>query len=215
MKNRKAPAPNDRETGSSEYYRLNAKAVDDLVNATEENSPEVSEEELKKYRSGSKIKLPTRVKLLFVKFWFPAAVCFFFLWGLGTYVSDMLDLLFITGLALGTVTDLLTNNVLRFVARKNGANDTYMMVPRKGFVSLPLNILHSFFVLFLVFTAYNMLNRALIAVTNAPQDSVPLGVEPILFGLFYLAFDSLLIAAKQLLKRIVRDAKDAAARGEK
>ena len=211
MKKEKASSSPEKEMANGEYYRLNTKAVDDLVNANEENSPNVSEEELKKYRSGSKIKLPTQFKLLFVKFWFPAAVCFFFLWGLGAYVSSTLDLLVITGLALGTVTDLLTNNVLRFVARQNGANDKYMMVPRKGFASLPLNILHSGAVLFLVFTAYNAINRALISFTGAAEDAVPLGVEPILFGLFYLAFDSLLIGAKRLFFRIVRDAKDSAA----
>ena len=211
MKKEKASSSPEKEMANGEYYRLNTKAVDDLVNANEENSPNVSEEELKKYRSGSKIKLPTQFKLLFVKFWFPAAVCFFFLWGLGAYVSSTLDLLVITGLALGTVTDLLTNNVLRFVARQNGANDKYMMVPRKSFASLPLNILHSGAVLFLVFTAYNAINRALIAFTGAAEDAVPLGVEPILFGLFYLAFDSLLIGAKRLFFRIVRDAKDSAA----
>ena len=41
--------PNDPQ-----YYRLNTKAVDDLVNADVSNSPEVSREELNKYRSGPK-----------------------------------------------------------------------------------------------------------------------------------------------------------------
>ena len=35
----------------SDYYKLNTKAVEDLANATAENSPQVSQEELKKYRS--------------------------------------------------------------------------------------------------------------------------------------------------------------------
>ena len=33
----------------SEYYRLKTQAVDDLVTANEDNSPEVSEEELRAY----------------------------------------------------------------------------------------------------------------------------------------------------------------------
>ena len=213
MKKEKASSSPEKEMANGEYYRLNTKAVDDLVNANEENSPNVSEEELKKYRSGSKIKLPTQFKLLFVKFWFPAAVCFFFLWGLGAYVSSTLDLLVITGLALGTVTDLLTNNALRFFAQTEGANDKWMMVPKKRFLSLPLNILVSGIILFLVFTLYNMLNRLLISVTHAPAGSVPLGVEPILFGIFYLAFDSLLIFAKRLLMCIIADARSKVDRG--
>ncbi len=63
-------------------YKLHTKAVDDLAEADESNSPEVSEEELRKYRSGPKLKIPEYGKLLFVKFWFAAATCFFFIWGL-------------------------------------------------------------------------------------------------------------------------------------
>ena len=37
-------------------------------------------------------------------------------------------------------------------------------------------------------------------------DTVPLGVEPILFGTFYMGFDMLFIGMKHLLQRIYRDA---------
>ena len=86
------------------------------------------------------------------------------------------------------------------------------MFPKKGYLSFPLNILYSWVVLFLVFTLYNVINGAIVAVTQV-TDQVPLGVEPILFGLFYLGFDTLLIEAKHLLKRIVSDAVKTTKRG--
>lgn len=196
-----------KEKSLSEYYKLNTKAVDDLVNADESNSPEVSPEELKKYRSGGRISLADWVKVLFIKFWFPAAVCYFFFWGLGTYVQNMLDMMFITGIALGMVTDLLTNHALRFFARKEGGNDRWMMFPKRGYITFPLNILYAWLVLFLVFIVYNVINAVIIALTGA-VDTIPLGVEPVLFGLFYLGCDTLLIEAKHLLGRIVQDARD-------
>ena len=110
------------------------------------------------------------------------------------------------------VTDLLTNNVLRFFESKEGENSRFMMFPKKGYLSFPLNILYSWVVLFLVFTLYNVINGAIVAVTQV-TDQVPLGVEPILFGLFYLGFDTLLIEAKHLLKRIVSDAVKTTKRG--
>ena len=64
------------------YYKLKTKAVKDLVEADESNSPEVSEEELNKYRSGPKLNVADWVKLLLLKWWFAGAVCFFFIWGL-------------------------------------------------------------------------------------------------------------------------------------
>jgi len=43
----------DKSEVPSDYYDLHKEAIDDLVNATEENSPEVSEEEIAKYTGKS------------------------------------------------------------------------------------------------------------------------------------------------------------------
>ena len=153
------------------------------------------------------------VKLLLVKWWFAAAVCFFFIWGLAPFVPNVLDQLVIAGLALGFVTDLLTNNVLRFLAKRKGGNDRWMMFPRKGFWSLPLNVLYAGVIMFLVYTAYNVLNRALIALNGLPGDAVPLGVGPILFGLLCLGFDLMLIGMKHGFQKIIAEAQRKAGAG--
>ena len=63
----KAPAREEIRP-ASEYYKLNTKAVEDLVTADESNSPEVSEEELKKYRSHRRLELGDTLKALLLKF---------------------------------------------------------------------------------------------------------------------------------------------------
>ena len=186
----------DRQT---DYYKLNTKAVDDLVSANEANSPKVSEAELRSYKSGPKLKIADWVKIVFIKAWFAGAVCFFFMWGLGNYLADQLDMLFVTGTALGIVTDILTNNVLRFISKTQGGYDKWMMFPQKGWVSFPLNILYGYVILFLVVILYNVINITIIHFTGA-VDTVPLGVEPILFGVFCMGFDVLLIKIKHLIK---------------
>ena len=193
---------------ASGYYDLKTQAVDDLLNASEENAPKVSREELRKFTSQGKSRMQVAdwVKLLLVKWWFAAAVCFFFIWGLAPFVPNVLDQLVIAGLALGFVTDLLTNNVLRFLAKRKGGNDRWMMFPRKGFWSLPLNVLYAGVIMFLVYTAYNVLNRALIALNGLPGDAVPLGVGPILFGLLCLGFDLMLIGMKHGFQKIIAEA---------
>ena len=193
-------------TKQADYYKLKPQAIEDLVTADESNSPEVSQEELRKYQSGPKLKVADWVKMLFVKAWFPGSVCFFFIWGLGGMVVDQLDLLFITGIALGVVTEMLTNNVLRFLEKKPGGNDRYMMFPQKGYVTFPLNILYAFVLLFLVYTLYNIINLVIIQLTGA-VDKVPLGVEPVLFGIFYMCFDMILIQGKHLILDIVKGGK--------
>lgn len=190
----------------TEYYRLKTDAVNDLVTANEENSPPVSEAELRAYRSGPKMKVAGWVKILFIKGWFAAAVCYFFFWGLGGFLPSMLDLLVVTGMALGIATDLLTNPVLRFFEKTKGENARWMMVTRRTYSGFFLNILYGYVVLFLVFTLYNVINIAAIQLLGLPGDQVVLGVEPVLFGLFYLGFDLLLIKMKHMIQGMVHDA---------
>ena len=185
----------------SEYYKLNTQAVDDLVNADESNSPEVSPEELRSYQSGGKFKIPHWLKMIFIKFWFPGAVCFFFLWGLGNYIGNMLDQLFVTGMALGIVTDVMTNTVLRFLEKNPGENSPFMMFPKKGYASFPLNILYAYLLLFLEFCLYSLINWTFAQITG-DTETLFLGVEPVLFGLFYMGLDSLLIAVKHYLQSL-------------
>lgn len=187
----------------SEYYRLKTQAVDDLVTANEDNSPEVSEEELRAYRSGPKMQVADWVKLVLIKAWFAGAVCFFFIWGLGGLLGSELDILFVTGLALGVVTDLMTNPVLRFFEKTKGENDRWMMVTRKSHSGLFLNVGYGYVVLFLVYGLYNVINLAANRIAGT-TDRVFLGVEPILFGVFCLGFDLLLIQAKHILGRAFR-----------
>ena len=206
MSRRKRHTPEERAETLSDYYQLKKDAVNDLVTANEENSPPVSEEEIRKYTTRHRIHLSDGVKVLLIKWWFPAAVCYFFFWGLGVYMPNVLDLLLVTAIALGFITDLLTNNVLRFIARREGANDRWMMYPQKKFSSLPLNVLHSCVCMVGVYFIYNLVNRLIIAVQHLEADTVPLGVEPILFGLFYMGVDLLLLAMKRGLRNIVSDA---------
>lgn len=190
----------------SDYYKLNTKAVEDLAGANSENSPKVSPEELQKYRSKSGISLPMWLKAVVLKAWFAGAVCFFIFWGLGLYLQNMLDMLLVFGIALGMVTDLLVNSIFRFAARVPGENDGWMMFPKRGMAAFFLNLLYAFVLLICVYSLYQGINTVLTSISGQP-DSVPLGVEPILFGLFYMGFDLLFVGMKHLALRILRDAR--------
>ena len=206
MSKKKKGSPDGEIEKQSDYYKLKTQAVDDLVTADESNSPVVSREELRRYRSGPKLEVADWVKLLFIKAWFAGAVCFFFLWGLGGYLADQLDLLFVTGFALGTVTDLLTNPMLRFFERTPGDHSRWMMFPKKGFITLPLNIVYGYVILALVIAVYTAINATAARFTGNPEHIV-LGVEPVLFGVFSLGADLLLIRVKHLLFRAKKPAK--------
>ena len=208
MAKRTKNPPQEEKRSAADYYKLNLKAVDDLVTADVSNSPKVSEAELRKYRSGPKLKLGDTAKALLIKLWFDGATCFFFLWGLGTYLNHWLDQLVVLGLALGFITDLLTNNVYRFYAKTPGGNDRWMMFPQRGFYTLPLNVIYAVVLLVLVVMTYSAVNAAIIGITGA-VGTVPLGVGPILFGVFTTAWDTLLIKLKHTAQSVLADARHA------
>ncbi len=194
----------EKEKDTTEYYKLNKDAVDRLVNASEATAPEVSEEEIRKYTGRKKFHIPAPVKILFIKFWFKGAACFFIFWGLGTYL-DSLDLIFVFAFALGVITDLLENNFLRFFDRELPNLNRYIMFPKKGLASLFLNIIYAFVVFTVVRQIYNLINIVAMSVTGK-TDELFLGVEPILFGLFYLMTDMIFVLIRNTFKQIVKDA---------
>lgn len=209
MAKKQKKAPVEKERAMSEYYKLNKQALDDLVSADESNSPQVSEEELRKYRAGTKKKMPMWLKVVLIKAWFAAAVCWFFI--IGMPVAVMLDRLFITGIAYGFVVDLLVNNVIRFIEETPGSNDRWLLVSKKGYISLLLNIIYSLVLMVLIVFTYDVLNALINAISGAQPVNgkmpVPIGVEPILFGFFAMAWDVLFLKMKALMGRIVADAK--------
>ena len=206
-KKNKASGSDKNVEKTTDYYKLNTKAVKDLVEADESNSPPVSDAELRKYRSGLKLKIPDMVKICFIKWWFAGCICFFFFWGLGNYVRDMLDMLFIAGIGLGICTDLLTNNVLRYFEPYPKAWAKWVNFYDKRFVTFFLNILYSYAVLLMVFLSYGLINLIIARVRGSAEVLAYVGVEPILFGLLYMGYDLLFLKMRNTFRNIVSDAR--------
>ena len=187
-------------------YELKSEAVEKLVDAQKGNVPQFSQEELDKYRR-KKLSIPEWAKVIFIKAWFAGAVCFFVLWGLGIYLRATLDMLFVAGAVLGMVTDLLTNNVLRFLEKDPGSSEKWLLCARKGVAGFGMNLLLAYVILLCVYFTYSLINYTVISITGA-VDTVPLGVEPVLFGLLCMGYEMLLIGIKRMLKSILKDAKN-------
>ena len=217
MENRKPelkkqqPRNQEGEKDTSAYYRLKKQAVEDLVTANEENSPPVSAAELKKYRSGPKVKMSDWVKAILIKLWIAGMICYFFIWGISTITLNPWDQLLVIGIALGAATNLMTNNIYRFIAQTPGAYDRWMMFPGKKIYFLPLDVVYAILLTACTIMTYNGIN--LLAAGGAEQAGSALGVEPILFGIFVTAWDLLFLGCKHLAKRILADAKQKVSAG--
>lgn len=195
---------NENSKDQVKNYNLSSEAVESLASADTDPIPQYSEEELYKYRK-KKFHIPDWLKVVFIKFWFAGAVCFFISWGLPI---GGLDQLFVLSMVLGMVTDLLTNNVIRFIEPLPGANDKWLVVKSKGMVGLGLNLLLGVVVILAVYVLYFLIYSAVMAVTKS--DSVVFGVEPLLFGLLCMGVDMLFVGIKMLISSILRDAREAA-----
>ena len=201
----------EEKKAAADYYRLNTDAVEKLINT--KDAPEVSDAEIRKYTSKGKFHIPTALKVIFVKFWFSGAICYFFLWGLGMYVPDKLDLMVILAVGLGVVGDLFVNHIIRSMGGIDvNAGDKWMMVTMKKHWSIFLNVLYSGIVLFFVYKSYEVINQIL---AGGETDRTVVGVEPLLFGLLYMGFDMLFVGMKNTMVKIVRDAERKVSGGSK
>ncbi len=203
MKNKNQDTNQEQITSN---YELKSEAVNDLVEAMQNDAPVYSQEELNKYRTKKGIQIPQGIKILFIKAWFAGAVCFFILWGLGLYLTDTLDQLVVLGVALGMVTDILVNPLLRFMEKYPGQNHKWMFFPKKKVLNFFLNILYCLLVAFCVYNVYTGINAAVNAAAGT-TDKIVLGVEPILFGLLCMGFDMLFVGIKRFFCGIVSDAR--------
>lgn len=207
-KNKKVPT--DKPVGKDiNPYELKTDAVERLVNAENKEYPKLSlgVDPGRQYRSGFLDRIPSWVKALFIKFWFNGAVCFFIFWGLGIIIPNMENMIIVLAISMGMVTDLLVNNIFRFFASPEGSNDKWMMFPKKKYSSFFLNMVYSFGLLLAVIWIYNVINLVANAVMGT-ELVIYLGVEPILFGIFYMAFDLLFILIKNTTIKIIADAKN-------
>lgn len=192
---------NENKSGN---YELKSDAVEKLLDAQKGEVPEFTQEELDKYRR-KKLSIPAVLKVMLIKAWFAGAVCFFILWGLGTYLQATLDMIFVAGAVLGMATDLLTNNVLRFLEKTPGANDKWLLCEKRGMVGFGLHLLLGYVIFFCVYCTYGLINATIGSALH-----IYVGVEPLLFGLLCMGYEMLFIGMKRITKSIIRDAKDAA-----
>lgn len=191
----------------SDYYDLKTDAVERLVNA--KDAPPVSDKELEKYTSKKrKFRIPQWLKVVLIKLWFAGAVCYFIMWGLGMMITG-LDLIAVLAVALGVVSDLMTDNALRHFAPFEGANDKWLMFPKKKFWTFFANIGYAIVLLFFVIQSYTIINTILVG-SPETAETIAVGVEPIFFGLLFMGFDVLFVTIKNNVVKAFKNAMDKA-----
>ena len=116
MKKKKYVQPTKYE---EEDYSLKVEAVETLTKAINEGTVKEIPEEQKKeeqhpYKVDKLAKIPSWIKVIFVKFWVAGAICFFFMWGLGMYIKNSLDMYVVVSLAFAFINDLFVTSAFLY-----------------------------------------------------------------------------------------------------
>lgn len=201
-----------KHENTTSYYDLKKDAVNDLVDALKNDQSEQitngiekkdQAQEFNPYSVDKLAKVPTWIKALFVKFWFAGAICYFCLWGLGNYINSQLDLVVLTGIVMGLITDLIINNAFLYFQSDKREYEKYMFITVSGKKIWPIfaNIILGIIEQFGVIGIYSLIN------SQIDNPSKMLGVEPILYGLFFVLIDMALISIKHLIQKLIKKIK--------
>lgn len=215
-----------KETTIENYYDLKVDKVEELVAALKDENHEFGsevsmnisdctgiddpknrkrngkEKQFDPYRTDLLSKIPHWLIALLVKWWFFGAICYFVNWGLGTYVTNTLDMFVLTGLVTGIVVDVLVNPIFRFLEtdRREYDNFTMFPFPLKAIWTLFANIVYYVAVTYGASLIYLAINLIIQAVDPAGF----LAIEPILFGVFMLIFDMIFIGIKDAVVYLIK-----------
>ncbi len=136
-------------------------------------------------------QIDDKYKIIFFRWWFSAAVCFFIAWGLSFGNQDStFELIFFLGLGMGIANLFIFNpiicSVFDIVRRGKIVNKkmSERSIPEGVFYFLS-EIFKSAVSVYIVAWCYEGLNLLINYLANNPESSIPVGLEPILFGVIF------------------------------
>ncbi len=214
----------NQETTIENYYDLRVDKIDELVEALKSDEPVVDaplptsiaectgtntpdtktkngkDKEFDPYKIDKLARVPAWLKALFIKFWFSGAICYFFMMGLGVYITSTLDMIVLVGVMLGIITDVMINPIFRMMESDEKEYNAYMMFPFpfKAFWTFFTNIIYYLGVIIVVNYVYLFIDGVC---------HIYIAVEPLMFGLIVLAIDMACIGIKDLIVHLVKRAK--------
>lgn len=125
--------------------------------------------------------------VLLIRWWVAGAIYFFIGWGTGLgSKTNLIDFIFLLGLAIGLVNSFALNPILnRMFNLKSSKKYLETTVIQKVKLRL-FEILKAMIIVIMMIYIYAFINVSLINFFNLPSESIPLPGEPITFGIIYV-----------------------------
>lgn len=140
------------------------------------------------------------------RWWAASAMYFFVGWGTGVgYQSTVIDFVFFLGVAIAVFEMFVVNPVVNSMFNlKNPIKFSDKAIMKKVLYRLKYIARTIIIVIFVVIT-YDIINFSAIILFNLPEETVMLAGEPILFGIFYMIYYTLIIGLGLSIKRRMKE----------
>lgn len=162
-------------------------------------------------------KIPDGVKVEFFRWWFVGAICFFIAWGTSLGKNDPFDLIFVLALVISFGHMLIFNPIVygMFDIKRNGKIVNKKISERhiwEGALVKIMDFFQCLIVSFIVYGAYEGINRMIIHFAKLTETTVPFPVEPFgyatLFLIFYLAISFIVNRVSLLISYLSKKHKE-------
>lgn len=194
-----------KEHTLTDFYELKTESVEKLVTANVENTKYIDTGEHDPYKIDRLSRVPTWIKASFVKWWFMAAMCFFFYWGLGMLISNWENMWLLMSLGTGLLTDIVLYNLFRHFQSDSLEYEPFMITPKRRWWTIFINVLYAAIVCYAIELIYHGINLFAVFVGwNEDPAKAWLGAEPLLYGIFFVLVDAVFLAIKFGITRLVR-----------
>ncbi|GAU75741.1 hypothetical protein [Fusibacter sp. 3D3] len=141
----------------------------------------------------SSIPIPIQVGVS--KWWCYAATYYFIGFGMPMLMHSVIDSIFVLGLVLGLVQTFVVNFVVKGICGKEEVFNKYLAIRMTSPFRIVVQVLYSWVLIVLIAMTYQIFNTVLSSMYGYEEGVVVLGVEPVLFGILLLIYDTLFIKA--------------------
>lgn len=147
---------------------------------------------------------PTWVKIIITKWWFTAATYYFVGFGMPHIKQSAIDVIFNMGLVIGALSALILYPLINYITKiKNNAND-YKAIKSQSPLRIIYLVGYNWLVVAMIAYSYQIINMIINGLMHYESGTIRFGVEPILFGVFYVMLDVLLIKAIDKIAKVTR-----------
>lgn len=157
--------------------------------------------ELHPYKTSFFSKIPLKVRIPLIKWWFMGAIYYFVGWGLPQFRSSGIDTIFILGLIIGLVNITVLQYIIKELSVSPDVYNIYLSIRNKSVLRGLISVIYGWIIAALIATTYELLNRLFIIVFSLKENTVSIGVEPILFGILYVLFDGVWMLIRNFIFR--------------